>query len=480
MSKSQKILNAFVWSGLQKIALQLVQFVIGIVLARLLSPEEYGILGILIIFIAISEIFVDGGFSKALIQKTNRTSKDLSTTFVSNTVVGCVAYLVVFLLSFFANDFFETSNLDLYLRVVGISIIINALHAVPGTLLLIDLDFKKIAQVTLIATLVSGGVSIYLAYTGYGIWALIIQVLLRSFLFLGLNYWAARWRPQLVFNKESFYSLFGFGSKLLASGLLIGSFSKLTEFLIGKFLKLKDLGIYTRGIQFADVFYGFFDSTISNVIMPAIAPMRDDQDQLHFFSSKILKLTSVLTIPFFVVLALVAEPLISWLLTDKWLAAAPILQFFCIARSFSLLSVINYNFINALGRSDLVLQQQYWCIPIRVVLVLFALPYTIYHVAAAEMIASLIHLLISMFYGSKVLGLNWMTQIGNYFPILIFASIMALCIHHLLNDYLDGYGSVFLMGFGFFILYGLMAYFLIKKDVYRLLKLFPYFANRLA
>lgn len=418
-----------VWSALEKISIQLVQFVIGVVLARILSPVEYGIIGILIVFIAISNVFIDSGFTKALIQKQDRTEEDKSTVFWFNFFISVVCYLLLWVAAPFIGEFYELEILTSLLRVLALVLVINSLFTVPSTLLNIDLDFKTLAKINLISVVVSGLIAIYLALQGFGVWALAYQTLIKSGLAMFLTWFWVRWIPSMVFSKSSFKTLFSYGSNLLISSLLNVTVNNFYALFIAKLMSAKDLGYYTRGTQFSDFVYGTISSILDSVLLPGLSTIQDQKQVLIAQTRKIIKLTALVTVPVFLFLALMAEPIIITLLTDKWAPAAPIMQIFCVARLITIISGINVNLLYVIGRTDLALKQQYYKIAIRVVLLIISLKYGIIAIALAELLSTMIHFFINTYYPGKIMEYGAFSQIRDMRLILVSSVLTILATY---------------------------------------------------
>lgn len=468
MNTGNKIFKGIVWSAIERISIQGVQFILGVVLARLLTPTEYGTIGLLLVFIALSNVFIDSGFTKALIQKTDRTENDKSTVFIFNIGISVFCYLILWFLAPFIAEFYNLIELITLLRILALSLIINALFAVPSTMLIIRLDFKLFTKINLTTTLISGITAIFLAYMGLGVWALVFQTILKSLLTAIIMWLAIKWRPNFIFSKSSFSSLFSYGSKLLISNLLGAFSSQINALLIGKYIGAKELGVYTRGIQFSDIIYGIFSASISNVLLPGLAPFQHEKEILVSHTRKIIKTAAVVVIPIFMMLSIFSEPLIRVLITDKWIAAAPIMAIFCIARLISTMSGININVLYVIGRTDLVLKQQYLNIAVRVILLLFALQFGIYYIALAELTSTTIHFFINSYYPGKIMGYGSFKQIKDMSIIIFAGGIMTLGTYYFIeilnNDYLK-------IGLGFIVasfIYFLLIY-LLKVDELKLI-----------
>jgi teichuronic acid exporter len=433
MSLSTQMFRGMAWSAMERLSVQVVQFGLGIVLARILTPKEYGILGILIVFTAIANVFIDSGFTKALIQKQDRSPADISTVFYFNVGLSLLCYLLLWVAAPSIAHFYELPQLSPLLRVLALSLIVNALFTVPVTLLTIALDFKTLTKINLATTLLSGAIAVYLAYAGQGVWALVWQILIRAALTVVLVWWLLPWRPQATFSKASLRTLFGFGSKLLVSSLLNVTVNNFYALFIAKLISTKELGYYTRGTQFSDVVFGILSNVLDSVLLPGLSRVQDQRAVLVQQTRNIIKATAVLIVPLFLLLAVIAEPLIRLLLTEKWLPAVPIMQLFCLARMITILSGINVNLLYVLGRTDLALRQQYAKIAVRVVLLLVALPFGIVYIAFAELLATVIHFFINTYHPGKIMHYGALKQIRDLKYIGFAGLIMALSAYSVLT-----------------------------------------------
>ncbi len=433
-----------VWSSLERISVQGIQFILGIILARILSPTEYGTISLLMVIIAFLQVFVDSGFSKALIQKQFRTQTDLSTVFFFNIVISVISYLLLWFGSPFIATYYDDLLLIDLLRVLSLSLFFNALSSIPNTLFLIELNFKSIAKANLISVLLSGVISIILAYKGYGVWALVFQSLLRSIIIVIMMWIQLKWKPTFLFSKSSFNSLFPYGSKLLLSSILNTIVNNFSTLFIAKLTSAKDLGFYTRGTQFADVVYGIFSSVLDSVLLPSLAQIQKERDLLVQVTRSIIKSAALISIPVLLGLAILAEPIIRVLLTEKWLMAVPIMQIFCVARLVTIISGININVLYAIGRTDLALKQQYVKFGVRVTLLIVSFKYGIIYIAFAELLSTLIHFFINTYYPSKILNYGSLKQIKDLLPI-IFSSLLMIMAMFLAMYFLESnIGKLFL------------------------------------
>lgn len=464
------MLNGALWNLLERFAIQIIQFVFGVYLARILSPTEYGVMGLLLVFIAFMQVFIDAGFGKALIQKKNRNNKDFSTVFVFNILVSILSYIVLWFLAPSISEYYDNENLIVFLRVLSISLFFGALFSVHLTIISIKLKFKLLAKINLFSILVSGIVAIWMAYNGFGVWSLIAQTLLKTFIMVVLSWYYVKWEISLYFSKQSFMNLFSFGSKLLISSILNMSVNNFANVFIAKFNNIKDLGFYTRGTQFGDLLFNIFNSVINNVLLPSLSTIQDDKEKLRRLFKLTLRSTALITIPTFLGFVVLAKPLILFLLGEKWLMTVPILQIICISRLVTISSGINVTVLYVLGRTDLALKQQYIKIIIRVFLVLIALKYGIIYIALAELISTAIHFFINSYYPSKILNYGSFNQIKDISTIII--SGILTCVFMYLTSYIfetNLYKLIFASVGGCFV-YFILIYLFKIEEMFMLLK----------
>jgi len=356
MSLKQKTITGLTWSFIDNFANNGIQFIVGLILARLLSPGEFGLIGMLTFFIAISQAFIDSGFGQALIRKQNCTEKDYSTVFFFNLFVGLLFYFILFSIARSVSRFYNEPQLFLLLRVLGLVLIINAFTLVQRTILIKNVNFKLQTQISLISTIVSGLIAIALAYNGYGVWCLvwrtILQNVITSFLLWAWN----RHRPVFAFSIDSFREMFGFSYKLLLSGLIDSGYKNIYLLIIGKFFSAAELGFYTRADMFNNLPSSNLTGIIQRVSYPVLSNLQDDPERLKFGYKKLIKNTMFISFVLMLGMASVAKSMIVMLIGVKWLPSVPYLQLLCFVGMLYPLHALNLNVLNVKGRSDLFLK----------------------------------------------------------------------------------------------------------------------------
>lgn len=352
----QKTIRALLWSFLETIALRGVQFIVGIVLARLLFPEQFGLIGMLTIFTAVISAFLDSGFGAALIQKREVTQADLCSIFYFNILVGIAAAGLLCLIAPWIAAFYGQPILTPLTRALSLTMVINSLGMIQNTILTRQVNFRVHTQVSLIAGTLSGGIGIALAILGFGVWSLVIQQIAAAF-FSTVCFWSfSPWRPALIFSFTALREMFGFGSRLLFSGLLSQIFDNLYFVVIGKLFSAADLGFFTRAKSLNDFPSQTAAVMVGRVTFPVFSTIQDDPARLKRGLKKALTMLGLMNFPMMIGLAVIARPLVLVVLTEKWAPAIPYLQLLCVAGLLYPLHLMNLNMLQALGRSDLFLR----------------------------------------------------------------------------------------------------------------------------
>jgi len=403
-----------------------IQFFVGVILARLLDPSAFGLIGMLAIFIAISQSIIDSGFGNALIRKKDCSNEDFSTVFYFNIIVSFFLYGLLYISAPYIAKFYNQPLLILLLRVLGLGIILNAFGLIQRVIFTKNVNFKAQTQVSFVASILSGLTAVYFAYSGYGVWALVILTLTR-FGLISLFFWIkSSWRPVAVFSKLSFFEMFGFGSKLLLSGLLHTVFVNLNQLVIGKFFSPEILGYYSKAEEFKNLPSQNLNNVISRVSFPMLARLQDDQQEL--FNSYVLIIRNTMFISFLFLLGLsaIAENLILLLLGQSWIKSAVYLQLLCFIGMLYPLHSLNLNMLKVKGRSDLFLRleviKKFMAIPILVFGVLFGIEILI----IGAFINSCISFYLNSFWSGRLIGYTWKAQLNDVFPSFYFAIVVSV------------------------------------------------------
>ena len=425
----KKTVSGVFWSAIERFSLQGVMFIINIIMARLLLPSDYGIIGMLAVFLLISQTFIDGGFTNALIQRKDRTEIAFSPVFYFNIFVAFLFYILIFVSAPLIADFYNMPDLRDVARIISLSLIISSLSAIHKTKLTIDIDFKTQSKISLTAALISGVIGIWMAYENFGVWALVTQTLVNSILQTGLYYLFSHWFPLRIFSWVSFRILFSFGSKLLVSSLIHTVYYNLYSIVIGKKFSAADLGYYTRAEQFAVFPSSNVNSIISRVTFPILSGIQDDDVRLAFAYRKYIRLASFIIFPLMIGLAVLAKPLITLLLTEKWLGIVVLLQILCLDWMLDHLSIINLNLLYVKGRSDWALRLEVIKKTIATIILFASIPFGIVGMCWGRVLYSVIATYLNSYYTKSLIGLSLGTQIKDILPSLMIAILMGIIVH---------------------------------------------------
>lgn len=419
----EKTLSGVKWSAIGRFSTQGISFLIGLILARILSPSDYGVTGMVAIFFAIAQTFIDSGFGSALIRKQDCTDVDYSTAFFFNAVVGLVFCLLLSLAAPFIAEFFNTPILEDIVVVMSINMFISSLSIVQTARLTAAVDFKSQAKINLVTTIFSGVVGIAMAYNGFGVWSLVWQGVFANLLRTILLLFATKWYPKWQFSKESFKYLFNFGSKILTASLLHTVYSNLTTLIIGKYYTAKDLGYYSRGESMANLPSTNITGILQSVTYPILSKIQDDDKRLIQVYRKYIAVTSLVIFFGMFLLAALAKPLILTLLTEKWLQSVIFLQVFCFALMFDHLCQLNLNILYVKGRSDLVLRLEVIKKTISISMLVAAIPFGVLAICLSRAIYTQIAVVINTYYTGKLFGLGYFAQVRDFFKYLIFSAV---------------------------------------------------------
>lgn len=416
------------WSAIERLSLQGVGFVLQIILARLLSASDYGIIAMIAIFLQIAGVFVDSGFANALIQKQNCTDKDYSTVFYYNLAVSIGVYGLLYIGAPLVAKFYDIELLTKVLRVSALVVIFNAFSLVQRTKLVKQIDFKSQSIVNFSSAVISGIAGIAFAYYGFGVWALCFQSLLNSILQIFLFYFFVRWRPSLVFSRESFKELFSFGSKILIASIISVVYNNLYTIVIGKKFKSEELGYYSRADQFAAFPSINISSIIAKVAFPALSTIQNDDDKLRIAYRKIIRYSSFVIFPIMIGLAASSKFVVLTLLGEKWLDVVPFLRILCFALMWDHLSSLNLNLLYVKGKSNLVLKLEIIKKTIAVAILFASIPFGIVVMCWGRVVYDIIAFGINTFYTKRLIGISLFRQIMDIMPYLVLSLAMGVLV----------------------------------------------------
>lgn len=427
-SLKKKTVRGTFWSAVDNIANQGVTFLVGLVLARLLTPHEYGLIGYIMILVAVFNSIVDSGFSNALIRKKDAGQTDYSTAFIFNLAVSLVMVAAMVLVAVPFSRFFKEPQLVPLVRVMSVIVVINALALIQRTRLVKSVDFKTQTKASLISSVTSGAVGLAMAFGGLGVWSLVGQQISRQLINTVCLWTLNRWTPSWRFSWSSFRELFGFGWKLLVSGLIDTVWKEIYQLVIGKFYSTSTLGQYTRGKQFSDIFSSNMTSIVQRVSYPVLSSIQDERERMREGYRKIIRTTMLASFVLLFGLSAVAESLLTVLIGPRWLEAAHYLQIICFAASLYPLHAINLNMLQVQGRSDLFLKLEIVKKIIAVGPLLLGIFIGIDWMLWGSLATSIIAYFLNARYSGTLIGYPIRAQIKDILPSFGVAAAMAACV----------------------------------------------------
>ncbi|WP_338192420.1 lipopolysaccharide biosynthesis protein [Aerococcus viridans] len=418
------ILSSLFWKLMERGGTQGIQFIVQIVLARLLSPEEYGIIAIVMVFILLANVFVESGFNTALIQKKDADEVDFSSVLYLSLGVASILYGIIFITAPFIASFYDQPILVKVLRVLSITLFIGAFNSIQNAFVARNMLFKKLFASSLGAVTISGIVGVIAAYSGLGVWALVAQQLTNQLMIAIILWFTVKWRPHLLFSFKRVKVLFSYGSKLLASALIDTLYRELRTLIIGKMYTPLMLGYYNRGQQFPQLIVSNINGSIQSVMLPALSSHQDNRKRVKEMMRRAIVSSSFLIFPMMVGMAVVAEPLVEIVLTDKWLPAVPFLQIACFTFALWPIHTANLQAINAMGRSDIFLRLEIIKKIMGLIILGISLPFGVYAIALGGVFSGLIGTFINAYPNKELLNYSYKEQWLDIMPSLLISLIM--------------------------------------------------------
>ena len=424
----EKTIKGVGWSAIDNVVQTGVSFVVSIVLARLLSPDDYGLIGIIAIFTTVCTALINGGFTTALIRKKDVTDDDYNTAFIANLGISIVLYSLIFFGAPFIAVFFNREELITLTQVSSLGLIIGALALVQQTRLTKRIDFKSQTKITLVASLTSGIVGIAMALLGFGVWALVAQQLVNHSIRTLLLWFVNRWIPKLKFSNSSFHELFGFGWKMMVSSVLDTVWKELYQVVVGKFYSPASLGQYTRSKQFSKLLSQNLTSVIQRVTYPVLSNIQDDNERMVAAYRKIIKTTMFVTAICMFFLGAISEPLLYCLIGPKWHEAAIYLPLICISGSTYPLHAINLNMLQVQGRSDIFLYLEIVKKVIAIGPICLGIFVNIYWMLAGSIVTGIISFFLNSYYTGRALNYSSWMQLKDIAPSYGLSLIIAASV----------------------------------------------------
>ena len=424
-------LSSLIWKFLERGSAQGIQFFVQLVLARLLLPEDYGQIALVVVFISLANVLVQSGLNSALIQKKVIDELDLSSVFYLSLFMSIILYFVLYITSPFIADFYRINELQTIIRVFSITIIISSFYSVQYAIVARNMQFKIFFLSTVVSSVVSGIVGILLALKGYGVWALVFQNIINQIISNLILWFVIKWRPKLLFSIKRIIGLFSYGWKLLLSSLLNTGYMEAQSLLIGKVYTTSSLGFFNRGQQFPSLIVTNIDGTIQSVLFPFLSSYQSDIETVKFMVRRVIKTSSFLVFPMMIGLAIIAEPLVLLLLTEKWLPAVPFLQIFSLSYAFTPIHTANLQAINSLGRSDIFLKLELIKKTIAIFILVWSIRIGIYAVALGSILNGIISSFINAYPNKSLLNYTYFDQIKDISPSFLLTVFMGSIVYSL-------------------------------------------------
>lgn len=461
--------SGMIWSFLIQGATLAINFAVTVILARLLMPEEFGLIGMIAIFMAISKALLDGGFVSSLIRTKDTDNVDYSTVFFVNLLSSFLLYGILYFAAPFIAQFYEKDILINLIRALGLSLIFNALSLVQSTKLNKALQFKTQFKLQIPSLIISAVVSIWMAYNGYGVWSLVAKDLTFAFVANIQLWWYAKWIPSFVFDKYKFKYHFNFGYKLSLTQIINTSFDNLYNVVIGKYFSAAQLGYFTRARSLEQLPTGFFYNAFNRVFYPLLATINDDDEQLKRVYSQLMRVVVFVVTPILVYLGIVAEPFFRWLLTDKWLPAVPYFQLLLVSGIFIPIHQYNLNICNLKGRSDMVLKLSMLENFLLLLGAFSAIWFGIYGLLYSLIFINILITFVNSYFSGSLINYGLKLQIQNLFSTFILNLIVGIIVFSTQLLFINKFPDIlnlFFSGLLFLLLYLLTAYFLKMKALF--------------
>lgn len=421
-----KIFSSLIWKFLERGGTQGIQFILQMVLARLLTPKDYGTVALITIFIAISTVFVQSGFNTALIQKKDIDEEDISSVFYVSLFIAAIMYIILYFFAPTIANFYKILELTSIIRVMGLVLFLNSFNSIQNAIVSRNMEFKRLFYSSLGAIIISGILGIVLAYKGFGVWALAYQQLMNQFSICIILWFTVKWRPKLLFSIKKVKKLFSFSGKLLFSSLINSLYKELINLIVGKIYSPSILGYYNRGEQFPKVIVNNFDSSIQSVIFPVLASIQHDKVRVKEIMRRAIMMSSYIIFPMMIGLIVISESMVKLVLTEKWLPCIPYLRVFCISYTLWPIHTANLQAINAIGRSDIFLKLEVIKKVVGVSIILITSRYSPYIMAVGTIFSGIISSFINSYPNRKLLNYSYIEQIRDIIPSILISVIMGI------------------------------------------------------
>lgn len=423
------VIKNFVWRFAERCGAQLVTFIVSIVLARILAPEDYGKIALVTVFTAIMQVFVDSGLGTALIQKKDADDLDFSSVFYFNFAICLILYMIMFLLAPLIANFYRDESLVPIIRVISLTIVISGVKGIQQSYVSRNMLFKRFFFATLGGTIFSAVLGIGMAYAGAGVWAIVAQQLSNTTIDTLILWITVKWHPQKEFSWERLKKLLSFGWKMLASSLLDTIYNNLRNLVIGRIYSSADLAYYNQGDKMPSVIVNNINTSIDSVLLPTMANAQDDCTRIKEMTRRAIKMSTYAMAPLMMGLAFCAEPIIRLVLTEKWLPCVPYLRIFCITYMFYPIHTANLNAIKAMGRSDMFLKLEIAKKVVGIFLLILTMNFGVMAMAYSLLVGSVLNQIINSWPNRKLLLYGYTEQIKDILPSILLAVVMSICVY---------------------------------------------------
>ena len=435
---SSKVFGGLFWRFAERVGAYSVSFIVSIILARILDPEVHGTIALVTVFTAIFEVFVDSGLGSALIQKKDADDLDFSSVFFFNVAVCCILYIIMFIIAPIIASFYEDNTLTPIIRVLSITLIISGVKNIQHAYIARSLQFRRFFFATLGGTITAAIIGVYMAYQGYGVWALVAQYVINNAIDTIILWITVKWRPKMLFSWKRLKGLLSYGWKLLVSTLIDTAYSNLRQLIIGKKYTSEDLAYYNRGRQFPSLIVENINASINSVLFPTMSQAQDNRVRLKEMTRRAIKTSTYIMAPMMMGMAFCAEPIVRLLLTEKWIECVPYMRIFCITLLFYPIHTANLNAIKAMGRSDIFLKLENMKKIVGLVLLLSTMWFGVMVMAYSLLLSAFIAMVINSWPNRKLLDYKYENQMKDIMPGVVLAIVMGICVYPIkyigLND----------------------------------------------
>ena len=428
LNSSKHIVLNLIWRFSERCGAQLVTFIVSVVLARILTPEDYGIIALVMVFTTILQVFVDSGMGTALIQKKDADDLDFSSVFYFNLIICVILYAGMFVAAPYIAEFYNDMTLTSIVRVISLTIVISGVKGIQQSYVSRYMLFKRFFFSTIGGTVFSAFLGIGMAYAGFGVWALVVQQLSNAAIDTLILWLTVKWRPKRMFSWKRLIHLLSFGWKILASALLDTVYNNLRNLIIGKIYSSADLAYYNQGDRFPKVVVTNINTSIDSVLLPTMSSVQDDRERVKSMTRRAIKTSTYIMAPLMMGLAFCATPIVQLILTDKWLPCVPYLQIFCFTYMFWPIHTANLNAINSLGRSDLFLKLEILKKIVGLILLLCTMRISVMAMAYSLIVSSISSQIINSWPNRRLLNYGYLEQLKDILPAILLAVGMGVLV----------------------------------------------------